>query len=140
MSERILLVEDEVAVRNVYQLYLEQYGYSVQGVSFISESLRVLKEDRFDLVIIDIFLGEENGLDLMRGIVAARPKLPVLIMSGIGYEEPYFEEALNSGAAGFFSKTLPLSQLLMEVRRLLRASKVTKSVAQTVSGERARGM
>jgi DNA-binding NtrC family response regulator len=116
----VLLVDDEVAVRNVFQLYLETHGHTVLCVSSVAEALRVLRTESVSVAIVDIFLHEENGLELLRGIVAGRPELPVIIISGVTYDHPLFQEALDGGAAGVFTKTLPLSQLLMELRRVIQ--------------------
>ena len=115
-----MLVDDEVAVRNVYQLYFETNGFSVKVAGSVAEALMVLRSEHPDAVILDIFLQEENGLELLKAMVAAELKVPVIVISGIGYDDPLFQEALESGAAGVFTKTLPLSQLLMELRRVLK--------------------
>ena len=117
---KILLVDDEVGVRNVFQLYLETHGYAVVSATSIGEALRIMKEEDFSVALIDIFLHEESGLELLKGMAAGRPELPVIIMSGITYDHPLFQEALDAGAAGVFSKTLPLSQLLIYVRRVIQ--------------------
>jgi DNA-binding response OmpR family regulator len=79
-----------------------------------------------------VFLGEDNGLDLVRGMKAARPELPVIVMSAMTYEEPMFQEALTTGADGVFSKTLPMTQLVMDAKRLLAAAaRRTESPART---------
>jgi DNA-binding NtrC family response regulator len=70
---KILLVDDEVGVRNVFQIYLETQGCVVASASSIAEALHLIRRDDFTLIIIDIFLHEESGLDLLRGVVAARP-------------------------------------------------------------------
>lgn len=115
----ILLVEDEVAVRNFYQFYLEHHGFPVFPASGSDEALRILTERPISLAIVDIFLGCASGLDLIRGMKATRPELPIIVMSGMTYDEPLFHEALTTGADGVYSKTLALSQLLMDVKRLL---------------------
>jgi DNA-binding NtrC family response regulator len=115
----VLLVDDEVSVRNVFQLYFETHDYAVSSASSIGEALRVLRGEEICVALIDIFLHEENGLELLKGIVAGRPQLPVIMISGVTYEHPLFQEALDAGAAGVFTKTLPLSQLLMDVRRVI---------------------
>lgn len=86
----------------------------------VGEALGVLRKERLDAVVLDIFLQEENGLELLRGIVAAGLKLPVIVISGVRYDDPLFQEALDGGAAGVFTKTLPLTQLLMELRRVMQ--------------------
>lgn len=116
----VLLVDDEVAVRNVYQLYFETHGYSVLVAGSVAEALLILRNEQLDAVILDIFLQEENGLDLLKGMMAAGLKLPVIVISGVGYGDPLFQEALDHGAAGVFTKTHPLTQLLLELRRVVQ--------------------
>ena len=118
-SNKILLVDDEVAVRNTYQLYFEAHGYSVLAAASVPEALHQLRKENIALTIIDIFLHGENGLDLLRGIVAARPDLPVIIISAISPDQPQFQEALQAGAVDVFSKIRPLSQLLSSVQRIM---------------------
>jgi DNA-binding NtrC family response regulator len=118
---KILLVDDEVAVRNSYQLFLERHGYGVVSASSVSEALRILTHERISLAIIDIFLDEDNGLDLLKGIMSARPGLPVIMMSGYGSEELFVQEALASGARAFFPKPVSTKQLLAEIRKTLLA-------------------
>lgn len=121
MVNTILLVEDEVAVRNFYQLYLEHHGYRVLPAGGLAEALQTLRSESVDAAVVDIFLGGDNGLDLVRGMKAARRDLPVIVMSGMTYDQPMFQEALNTGADGMYSKSLPLSQLLMDLQRLLKS-------------------
>lgn len=116
---KILLVDDEVAIRNVYQLYLETSGYKVITASSVAEALRILKGGGISLVILDVFLHEENGLELLKGIMAAGLNIPVIVISAVTRDHPAFEEALQSGAAAVYTKTLPLTHLLAEIRRLL---------------------
>ena len=119
-QKRLLLVDDEVAVRNFYQIYLEHHGYTVVPAASVGEALQLLSGTSFDLLIVDIFLGEDNGLELVRGVLSVNPEQAIVVISAAGYEENVFEEALSTQAAGFYTKRLPLSQLLMEVRRVLR--------------------
>jgi len=116
----ILLVDDEVAVRNFYEIYFEHHGFRVHPASGPVEALRLLSEQKICAVIVDIFLGGENGLDLVRQIRALWPEMPVIVISGVTYDEPVFLDAIRTGADGFYSKTLPMSQLLMDVRRVMR--------------------
>ena len=118
MNRKIPLVDDEVAIRNVYQLYLENHGHLVISASSVSEALRVMQVDEIHLIIIDIFLDNDSGLDLLKGVIAARPRLPAILMSGVPEGDPLFKEALASGATGCFSKTLPLSALIAQIAQI----------------------
>jgi DNA-binding response OmpR family regulator len=123
LEHTVLLVDDEVAIRNFYQLYLEHEGFSVRPASGLSEALRVLQQQPISLAVVDIFLGPDNGLDLIQRIRSAYPNFPVIVMSAMGYDEPMFQEALKTGADGVYSKSLPLSQLVMDIKRLLTKTK-----------------
>lgn len=115
---KILLVDDEVAVRNVYQLFLEMHGYTVSSASSVAEALRILTSERLDVLLLDIFLGLDNGLELLKAIVAAQVEVPVIVMSAVSSDDPLFQEAIDSGAAGLFLKSLPLEALLKEIKRV----------------------
>ena len=116
----ILLVDDEVSVRNFYQLFLEHEGFAVVPASTTVEAIHLLATLTPVLVLVDIFLGADSGLDLVRALLAARPDLPIIVISGIGYDEPIFQEALQAGAMGVYSKTLPPDRLLALIRTTLR--------------------
>jgi len=88
-----------------------------------AEALRLVDEVRLHLVIVDVILPDIDGLELLQALRGSHPNLPVLIMTGIGYDEQLLQEALQKGAAGYISKTLPLGQLLMEVHRVLNYQK-----------------
>jgi DNA-binding NtrC family response regulator len=116
---KILLVDDEVATRDMYQLFLERNGYAVITASSVSEALHILARDRICLALIDVFLNGDNGLELLKGIKAARPEFPVVMMSGLGLDESLGHEALAGGALAFFPKALPLEPLLHHVKQAI---------------------
>ena len=62
-------------------------------------------------------------MEVLTSLKSAHPNLPVIIMTGIGFEEELLREAKERGASGYVSMTLPLNQLLMEVHRVLRPLK-----------------
>jgi DNA-binding NtrC family response regulator len=129
---KILLVDDDETVRNLYQLYLETHGYSVIAASTVAEALRVLKVEIIGMVILDIFLQQASGLELLRGIVAAQISVPVIIMSGVSRGDPIFQEAIESGAAGVFTKNYPLDTLLREVSRVMEKNGSVEKRLKTV--------
>lgn len=93
-ANSILLVDDDVALRNVYQLYLETKGFIVFSAGSVVEALRVMRQEPIDLVILDIFLDQDDGLELLNGIVAAKIALPVIVMSGLSGKHDLFRKAL----------------------------------------------
>ena len=119
MKQHILVVDDEAPVRELLSGYLKKNGYEVSVAGDSSEAHRLVAEKKFDLALLDVLLPDSDGLDLLQSIIATRPGLPVIIITGFGSDEALLQEAIHKGAAGFLSKTAPLDQLLMEVQRAL---------------------
>jgi two-component system, NtrC family, nitrogen regulation response regulator NtrX len=120
MKQHILVVDDEAPIRELLQAYLQKHGYTVTTAMTGGEALALADEVPLHLIILDVLLGEDaDGLELLATLKTAHPNLPVIIMTGIGFDEDLLQEALQKGASGYISKTLPLDQLLMEVHRAL---------------------
>ena len=120
MIKSILTVDDEPSIRELLRRFLGRRGYTVSVAANSEEALRRLEEDRPDLAVIDLDLGDENGLELLILLKERRPDLPVIILTARGFEEELFQQALERGADGYVSKTLPLDQLLMEIFRVVK--------------------
>ncbi len=119
MKQRILVVDDEAPILELLSAYFRKHGYEVSGAATSDEALRLVDDQPFQLVILDVLLADTDGLEVLAIIKQSHPRLPVIIMTGIGFDEELLQEALQKGAAGYVSKTLPLDQLLMEVHRAL---------------------
>ena len=122
VTRTILLVEDDLGLRNAYQFYLETNGFTVFSAGSVAEALRLMREEPFHAVVLDIFLGQEDGLEFLKGIVAAEIDIPVIMMSALSGNHFLFEQAVLSGAAGVFNKWLPLDGLLAEIKRVIQCS------------------
>jgi DNA-binding NtrC family response regulator len=119
MKQQILVVDDEAPILELLSAYFKKHGYDVSSASNAADALRLIEEKPPHLVILDVLLADTDGLEVLSQIKSARPKLPVIIMTGIGFDEELLQDAVQKGAAGYVSKTLPLDQLLMEVHRIL---------------------
>ena len=102
----ILLVEDDPAVSGMYKLKLEMEGYRVTVAGDGEEGLRVAREQRPQLIFLDIRLPKLDGmsvLEAMRGDDRTR-HIPVLILSNFG-EPPLIERSLGLGAREYLLKS-----------------------------------
>lgn len=126
----ILVVDDELAVRELMRAFLERRSYQVTTAATESEALHLAGEIDFDLVILDVALADADGLELLVDFKLRHPDLPVIMLTGMGYDDELQQEALEKGAAGYVAKTLPLDQVLMEVHRALRQSPTRSLVAR----------
>jgi DNA-binding NtrC family response regulator len=119
MKKKILVVDDEAPIRELLATYLEKHGYEIVLAANGSEARRLVDEESLQLVIMDIVLPDADGMEVLSAVKQNHPNLPVVMLTGIGFDEELLQEAKERGAVGYVSKTLPLDQLLMEVRRVL---------------------
>ena len=91
----------------------------------LTEAEQKLAEQPFDLVLQYVVLDDGDGIEFLPRIRALQPNVPVVILTGLGYEENLFQEAVHNGATSYMSKFLPLDQVLMEVRSVLKRAKGT---------------
>ena len=99
----VLLVEDHEDTRKMLELLFEEWGYRATMVSTATEGLKNILSNRFDLVILDNWLPDLDGIELCRLIRATDRQTPIIFYSaaGMGSED---REALSSGANAFISK------------------------------------
>jgi DNA-binding NtrC family response regulator len=119
MKQHILIVDDEAPIRDLLSAYFKKHNYEVTTAANAAEAFQALDQKEAQAVILDVLLADTDGLEVLADIKSTRPKLPVIIMTGIGFDEELLQEAIQKGASGYVSKTLPLDQLLMEVHRTL---------------------
>lgn len=93
---RILLVDDEIAIRSSLARVLEAQGHEVEEAEDGDHGLSLLEEGGFDLVITDINMPEKNGIEVLTHITELRPDVPVIAMSGGGL----LDKSLLLGDAG----------------------------------------
>ena len=113
---RVLIVDDHAVVRQGLKALLrEDPGIGAVGeAATAGEALDLLHQQSWDVVVVDISLGEQSGLELMRQILAVRPKLPVLVLS-MHPAEQYAVRVLRAGAAGYIEKGCAPEELIEAV-------------------------
>ena len=121
--QNILVIDDEAPICELLRTFLSRRDYAVTTAGCLHEAEECLNQNSFAAVILDILLPDGLGLDFLDQLRLRYPSVPVVIMTGIGYDEELLHEASQRGAAGFISKLLPLDQLLMEIHRVLRFQK-----------------
>jgi DNA-binding NtrC family response regulator len=104
MAKSILLVEDNLDWSRVAAAALEDAGYKITAVSGAAEALLQSDEHSFILIILDLDLGGENGLMLMKHLKRHHPHAPILICTGMDPSEPAVARMRDLGAAHFLKK------------------------------------
>jgi PAS domain S-box-containing protein len=119
-SEKILFIDDEEMLANVWSQMLIEYGYQVTTMTDSREALKlfIANADRFDLVITDQTMPEMTGKDLIEQLLKIKPALPTIICTGFSSKVSE-EQAKELGASAFLMKPLDLPVLLQTVRQVL---------------------
>jgi len=117
MAEKILVVEDDVVIRESISQLLQREGYLVDEASDGAQAVGLLNQRRFDLVISDFVMPRMDGLKVVEQVHALSPQTPVIFLTG--YLSRKSAEALLHGMAEFIQKPVIFELLLAKVQRLL---------------------
>jgi len=117
----VLVVDDDPSVRDVIGSYLEGQNFQVSAVSDGRGMARVLADKPVDLIILDLKLANEDGLDLMRG-VGGQSDAPIILVTGHRRDETDRVVGLELGADDYMLKPFGLRELVARVRAVLRRS------------------
>ncbi|MHB8522855.1 MAG: response regulator [Limisphaerales bacterium] len=137
MKERILVVDDEALMRDFLENLLRRHGFDVTVAATAAEAFQAVDEVPLHLVILDIALEDADGLEVLATIRQAHPRLPVVMLTGMGFDDELEGEALRKGAQGYLSKLLPFDQLLLQVRRMLKQADVEGQATYRETKEKA---
>jgi len=119
-TETILLVEDEIAIRDIGEESLVRFGYTVMTAADGEEGLELYfkHRERIDLVVLDLIMPGMGGRRCLMEILAIDPKAKIIIASGYSSKGSR-EEAIEAGAAAFIDKPYDIGQMLEAVRKTL---------------------
>lgn len=115
---RILIVDDEVAIRRFLRVALKGEGFSVYEASSGQEAISSLMQDRPDLVLLDLGLPDLEGVDVLHAM-REWSQVPVIILS-VRDQEAEKITALDAGADDYLTKPFGVGELLARMRTILR--------------------
>jgi DNA-binding NarL/FixJ family response regulator len=139
--KRILIVDDHAVVRDgVKKIFDEQPDEVTFGeASTGSEALQLAREQGWDLAVLDLSLGSQSGLEVLKGLKQIRPRLPVLILS-MHSEEQYARRAFKAGASGYITKDSSRAELAKAVNRIAEGGRyITSALAERLVFDLGRG-
>jgi len=113
---RLLVIDDEGDIRHLYAAELEDDGHQVCTAGNSNEALELLRSSEFDLVILDIQLEHESGLELLQKIARERGQLPVILCTAFTSYRDDFSSWL---ADAYVVKSSNLDELKDQVRQVL---------------------
>lgn len=129
----LLLVEDDAAIAGPLARALRREGYEVEALAEGGPAVRRGVEGTHDLIVLDLGLPDLDGLDVCRHIRAARPDVPILMLTARA-EEVDAVVGLDVGADDYVTKPFRVGELLARVRALLR--RTAPPVASAAGGVR----
>jgi len=112
----VLLVDDDSALRELLVLYLRSKGFNAIPAGSASEAREAIEKGALNLVVLDVNLRTEDGLELLGFIKQKRPELPVVIFTQPNADEGLMRLALAGRASGFVRKGQALEKLVFEIR------------------------
>ena len=122
---RILLIDDEAAVRSVVKSMLEQAGFEIVAAESGLGGIQAVQASRFDLAIVDIFMPGMDGLETIKALKARAPTLQIVAMSGFRRRDhapdgpDFLAMAVKLGAAHSLQKPFGQGELMQAVRTCL---------------------
>lgn len=112
---RVLLVDDSQSTLDLLAAILRSAGHEVVASANSQRAVQMLRNDRFDVIITDIYMPDQDGLELLRDSRSLCPKTPVIAMSGFTGRMNMLAAATVLGAAATLKKPISPDQLLAAV-------------------------
>ena len=126
VRSRVLVVDDEPPIRTIIERALAGAGFDCVGAGDLAEAREALVDRPFDLLLCDIQLGAESGLDLVREVCRELPETGVVMVTGID-DRAVADEALVLGALGYLVKPFTPNELLIQVDGGLRRRELERA-------------
>lgn len=123
MLYKILIVDDEAPVRDLLgDLFKKEDCLSVTCGSG-EEALAILKKESFDVVLLDIKLPGMGGLEVLKNIRELYVNLPVVMITGFGFDEELIDKSKKLGCCGYIGKNMPVAQIIVTFKQFIKEAK-----------------
>jgi len=128
-SPRILIIDDEAAIRESLDTMLTLEGFSVSMASDGAAGMDLLSRNEYDLLLLDLALPGESGMDLLPRIVEMQPNLPVIMITAFGTMGNVVD-AIRAGAENFVQKPWDNEKLLADIRTAIARHRAEEEIVQ----------
>lgn len=123
MPRKVLVVDDEAPVRDLFNDLLKKEDCIVTCVSTGEETLDKINKEDFDIVLLDIKLPGISGLEVLKRIKDTKPNSIVIMITGFGYDEELISKSKEYGCSGYIGKNMPISQIMSSFRLFAKIKK-----------------
>jgi len=117
-GKSILIIDDDPGIRLGFREALRAAGFQVESAEDGQEGLKATMKRDFDLILLDVFMPNMNGLDCIRALKISRPEVPVIIITA-NEESEIAKQAFKCGARDLIPKPVPNEMLVRAVREAL---------------------
>ncbi len=121
MKEKILIVDDDEGVRQVLGQSLLEAGYRISSAESGEKAAASVREETFDLIILDMVLPRVDGMEVLKEITALRPEMPVVMITGYASVETAIK-AMKMGAVDYIVKPFRMEEVHLVVGKALERS------------------
>src|SRR5262245_13132805 len=118
-----LVIDDDPLVTRFLATYLQQKGHTCATITDGSRTEPWLEMHDCEVAVVDLNMPKLDGISLISRIRQIRPNVPVIVFTGLGYDEERMHAALRAGANGYVSKNLPIEQLYCVLLRMLETGR-----------------
>src|SRR2546430_2570333 len=118
-SCQFLIIDDDPGITRFLVTYLRQKGHTCEALTEGFQTATWLAHHDCDVVIVDLKMPKVDGISLIAFIREINPSLPIIVFTGMGYDEEHMNAAVRAGANGYVSKNLPIEQLYCVLSRVL---------------------
>jgi Response regulator containing CheY-like receiver, AAA-type ATPase, and DNA-binding domains len=143
MKQKILIIDDDELVTTSLKRALTQSGYEIDIASSGKAGIEKVEKVNPDMVLLDIFLGDINGMEVLKKILLINPDLPVVMITGFADVQTAIN-AIKMGAIDFILKPINIDQLELIINKTLKQVALQKEVQRlkliTKEGEITREM
>ena len=117
---KILIVDDSFSARKFIMYLLKNTGHEVFEADDGQSCIKMVKEDKPDLIILDIVMPEKEGIETILVLKNTLPDLPIIAISGASLNESYLSSAKKFGADAVLTKPFSKEQLMEAVDKILK--------------------
>lgn len=123
MAKKVLVIDDDTFIRELYEEVLKDAGYEVETAQNGEEGLSKLQNGGYDGALLDVMMPKLDGLGVLNALSQnppATPNGPIVLLTNLA-QDPVIKDALSKGAASYLIKTdINPDQLLAEIKKVMK--------------------
>ena len=123
MILKVLVVDDEAPVREMFEELLKKENYRISSVATGEEALEIVKKEDFDVVLLDIKLPGISGIEALKKLKDLKPNLIIIMITGFGYDDNLIAKSKEYGCSGYIGKNMPISQIMSNFKLFIKNAK-----------------